>query len=69
MTSKFFSVLESYEKEQEEKMLPSPAEGQAGFQVWSPVICHPFRVSWHLLKVGKGVWQGGCPVSTTQGWD
>lgn len=26
MTSKFFSVLESYEKEQEEKMLPSPAE-------------------------------------------
>lgn len=50
-------------------MLPVVQRGRLASNM-VPSYCHPFsfRLSWHLLKVGKGVWQDSCPVSTIQGW-
>lgn len=57
MTSKFLSVLESYKMEQGGEELAGPEGRGVTFKYDPPMIHCAFRISWHLVKVGKGVYR------------
>jgi hypothetical protein len=66
MTSKLLPVVEAYERSWRERSQLWEG-GRRASKSGPPAIHCLFSVPWHLVKVGKGVWQKGCPVGIAQG--